>query len=139
MTDIKALSDAATQGVWEVSQYSRAHNVAYVKDGSGFRFLSIAEWGDTGKNTPQPFSDAKLICAAVNGIRNGTLVDSQQARRDALQDVLNTLRTIKASEVAQARAGWKLSKSGLQKKHEARCGAVDDIVAAITALMEADT
>ena len=83
MSDLKQLSDAATQGVWGIDTLaSGSHYVGPIKEGSKslagvlFRVDAGPDYRDEYNETAR--ANAALIATLVNGYRNGTLVEAQE-------------------------------------------------------------
>lgn len=132
MSELKALSDAATQGVFHLNQPDGVS--IYMRHDDGVRGRHIADTGRISSQAPKHIIDqdkanAKLVCAAVNGIRNGTLVDAKQARMDALQEAVDSLPEQYAIYGNDRTDGYA----------RGFCGGVETYRDALTALMEADT
>lgn len=100
MTDLKALSDAATQGEWETSHRSCGHDDGYrtqiFPTSDPDNSICTLHWHsvktDEGFRTDRA-ENAQLICALVNAYRAGTLVDATQARNDVLQEAAKACQT----------------------------------------------
>ena len=139
MSDIKALSDAATQGVWGQFNVSygpwkvdagKMSNAEYVRAMDSSHSISTFN----GKNTKKiaqftHADDAAFAESLVNAYRNGTLVDAKQARRDALQEAVDSLPEQYAIYGNDRTDGYA----------RGFCGGVETYRDALTALMEADT
>jgi len=133
MSEIKALSDAATQGAFHLNQPDGVS--IYMRHDDGVRGRHIADTSRISSQAPkhvidQDKANAKLICALVNKYRDGTLVDAKQARRDALQEAAQVAR-----DQEDAIVQWVLKGHGNPVASE-QCV---QIASNITALMEADT
>ena len=128
MSDLKALSDAATQGRWTDHRNSGLSVYMWHGDNTGGRH--IADTGRISSDSPahiiaEDKANASFIAALVNAYRAGTLVDATQARKDTLQEAADATQELAISSDNDVEGAYN---DGLTECHNA-----------ITSLMKADT